>query len=427
MKKIMVLLLVTIFLLVGCSSSDSKNDSNKGKEDDPITVWAWDPNYNLAALNIAKDYYKKVDADLDVTIIENGKDDIVQKLNTALSSGITKGLPNIALIEDYQAQSFLQSFPDAFYPLTDVFNVSDFAEYKIAPTSFNGQNYGLPFDTGVTGLYVRTDYLEEAGYTIDDMKGIDWSEYIEIGKKVKEVTGKDFITIDPNDLRIIQIMIQSAGSWYLKDDGVTPDLAGNEKMKEAFELYKAMLDANIVKINSDWGQFIGIINSGDTVTVPTGNWITPSIKAEESQSGKWAIVPLPTLTVAGATNASNVGGSSWYVLDIPGAEKAADFLGKTFGSDAEFYQQLVTEIGAIGTYKPASEGDAYEIEDEFFQGQKIYADFAEWMEQVPGVNYGLHTYAIDDIITVEMQNYMNGKDIDDVLNDAQKQAESQLK
>ena len=69
-----------------------------------------------------------------------------------------------------RAQSFLQSFPDSFYELTDVFNVTDFAEYKIAPTSLDGKNYGFPFDTGVTGLYVRTDYLEEAGYTVEDLR-----------------------------------------------------------------------------------------------------------------------------------------------------------------------------------------------------------------------------------------------------------------
>ena len=39
-------------------------------------------------------------------IVENAQEDIVQKLNTALGSGTTKGLPNIVLIEDYRAQSF---------------------------------------------------------------------------------------------------------------------------------------------------------------------------------------------------------------------------------------------------------------------------------------------------------------------------------
>lgn len=435
MKKLVVLFLVSILLLVGCSSgSNNGNNSGSGNENegssgdsDNITIWAWDPNYNIAALDIAKEAYKDVDSNLEIEVIENAQDDIVQKLNTALSSGVTTGLPNIALIEDYRAQSFLQAFPDAFYEISDVFDEADFAEYKIAPTSFDGKNYGLPFDTGVTGLYVRTDYLEEAGYSIEDMQGIDWWEYIEIGKAVKEATGKDFITIDPNDLGIVRIMLQSTGSWYTAEDGVTPNLAGNEGLKEALELYKAMLDADIVKPNSDWSQFLSAFNSGEVVTVPTGNWITPSVKAEDSQSGDWAVVPIPKMTTSGATHASNLGGSSWYVFDQPGAEQAADFLGKTFGSDADFYQELITEVGAIGTYSPASDGEAYAIEEEFFQGQQVYADFAEWMEDVPSINYGLHTYAIDDIIVVETQNYLNGKDIDDVLNDAQSQAESQFR
>jgi lactose/L-arabinose transport system substrate-binding protein len=428
MKKIVMLLFMSI-LLVACSSTTGSNGSGSkgGNEDvDEVTAWAWDPKFNIAALEIAKEAYKDENPDLNINVIENAQDDIVQKLNTALGSGTTKGLPNIVLIEDYRAQSFLQSFPDSFYELTDSFNATDFAEYKIAPTSFDGKNYGVPFDTGVTGLYVRTDYLEEAGYSVEDLEDIDWKEYIEIGKKVKEVTGKTFLTIDPNDLGLIRIMIQSAGAWYVKEDGVTPDLADNAALKEAFEVYKEMIDTGILKPHSGWSQLLTGFNSGDVVTVPTGNWITPSVKAEESQSKNWAIVPIPKLSVSGSVNASNLGGSSWYVLNIPGAEQAADFLGKTFGSNVEMYEKLVSDVGAIGTYIPASENDAYAKEDEFFAGQKIVADFAAWMEEIPSVNYGMHTYGIDDIITVEMQNYLNGKDIDDVLSDAQKQAEAQF-
>ena len=423
------MLFFTSILLVACSSTSGSSGSegkNGNEEIDEVTVWAWDPKFNIAALEIAKEAYKEENADLNVKIVENAQEDIVQKLNTALGSGTTKGLPNIVLIEDYRAQSFLQSFPDSFYELTDSFNGLDFADYKIAPTSSEGKNYGVPFDTGVTGLYVRTDYLEEAGYSVEDLEGIDWNEYIEIGKKVKEVTGKTFLTIDPNDLGIIRVMMQSAGSWYVEEDGVTPDIVNNVALKEAFKLYKEMIDTEILKPHSDWNQFLAGFNNGDVVTVPSGNWITPSIKAEESQSGKWAVVPIPKLDISGGVNASNLGGSSWYVLNIPGAEQAADFLGKTFGSNAEMYDQLVSEVGAIGTYKPASENDAYAAEDEFFSGQQTIANFASWMEEIPGINYGMHTYAIDDIVTVEMQNYLNGKDIEDVLSDAQKQAEAQL-
>ncbi|MFV2047149.1 ABC transporter substrate-binding protein [Metabacillus sp. YM-086] len=429
MKKLLVLMMACMMILAACSSGSNEavdSESSESSGSNEITIWAWDPNFNIKALNIAKEYYKKENPDVEIKIVENAQADIIQKLNTSLSSGTTKGLPNIVLIEDYRAQSFLQAYPDSFHEITGSFKTEDFASYKLAPTSLDGKNYGLPFDTGVTGLYVRTDYLEQAGYTVEDLKGIDWNEYIEIGKKVKEATGKNMITLDPNDQGIIRMMMQSAGAWYMKEDGVTPYIAGNEALKKSFEMYKAMLDADIVKPNSDWSQFLAAFNSGEVASVPTGNWITPSVKAEASQSGKWAVVPQPKLPDVESVNASNLGGSSWYVLNVDGKEDATDFLAKTFGSNVDFYQDLVTEIGAIGTYIPASTGEAYKAADEFFNGQTIISDFSTWLEEIPQVNYGLHTYAIDDILIVEMQNYLNGKDIDQVLEDAQQQADAQL-
>lgn len=435
MKKMLGLLLACALVLGACGTNNNANTGTEGGnaggeggEASKITIWAWDPNFNIKAMNLAKETYAAENPDLEVELIENAQADIIQKLNTGLSSGTTKGLPNIVLIEDYRAQSFLQAYPDMFHPLTGSFKAEDFAEYKLGPTSANGQNYGLPFDSGVTGLYVRTDYLEQAGYTVEDMQDITWDQYIEIGKAVKEKTGKDWISLDPNDLGILRVMAQSAGSWYLKEDGTKADLEGNAALKEAFETYKKMMDANIVKIHSDWSQFVANYNSGAAASVPTGNWFTPSITAAADQSGKWAIVPLPKLTNNPASvHASNLGGSSWYVLNVPGKEAATDFLAKTLGSNVELYQKFITEVGAIGTYKPAAEGEAYKAGNEFFGGQEIVQDFAKWTAEIPKVNYGMHTYAVEDILIVEMQNYLNGKDIDAVLADAQKQADSQIK
>lgn len=345
-----------------------------------------------------------------------------------MNSGTTKTLPNIVLIEDYRAQSFLQAYPDSFFALDEFINAADFADYKIGPTSFEGKQYGVPFDSGVAGLYVRTDYLQEAGYTVDDLQDVTWDEYIEIGKAIKEKTGKDMLTQDPNDLGLIRMMIQSAGAWYLQEDGKTPFIANNAALEDAFNTYKNIMDANIVKVISDWSQFVGAFNSGDVASIPTGNWITASVKAEAEQSGKWAIVPFPTLAnTASSVHASNLGGSSWYVMNVDGKEAAADFLKETFGSNVDFYQTLVTEIGAIGTLKAAAQGEAYTAPDEFFNGQTTIADLASWTEQIPNVNYGMHTYAVEDILVVEMQNFMNGTELETVLNNAQTQAETQIR
>ncbi|WP_138752070.1 ABC transporter substrate-binding protein [Paenibacillus sinopodophylli] len=433
MKKLLAVALASFVLLTACSTKENNVPDNGGAAAEgtkEVTVWAWDKAFNIGAMERASEAYKakNPDSELKVNIVENAQADIIQKLNAGLNAGTTKSLPTIVLIEDYRAQSFLQAYPDAFFDLTDFITPGDFADYKIGPTSFDGKQYGVPFDSGVAGLYVRTDYLETAGYKVADLQNIDWKKFIEIGKAVKEKTGKAMLTQDPNDLGLIRMMVQSAGSWYLKEDGTTPNLAGNAALKEAAETYKELMEADIVKANSDWSQFVGGFNSGDVASIPTGNWITASVKAEASQSGKWAVVPFPKLsTTAGAVNASNLGGSSWYVMNVDGKEAAAEFLKQTFGSDVDLYQKLVTEIGAIGTLKAAAAGEAYQQADEFFGGQKIVEDFAKWTEQIPNVNYGMHTYAIEDILVVEMQNYLSGKAIDDVLKDAQAQAETQVK
>lgn len=430
MKKIFALLLASLLLLSACSSESKTTEeaSDTEKETNELTVWTWDPNFNVKAINMAMDTYNKENSKLKLKVIENAQADIVQKLNTSLSSGTSKGMPNIVLIEDYRAQSFLKAYPDAFFELTSYFKAEDFAEYKLAPTSLEDKHYGIPFDTGVSGFYVRTDYLEKAGYTVEDLQGIDWNKYIEIGKKVKQATGKSMISMDPKDLGLIRQMIQTSGSWYLKEDGVSPDLGDNEFLKEAFTTYKEIIDADISKPVSDWGQYLASFNSGETASVLTGNWMTASVKQEASQKDKWAVVPFPKQSGnANSVNATNLGGSSWYVLNISGKEKAADLLAKTFGSSVDFYQDINKEIGAIGTYKPAAEGEAYKAADEFFGGQPITEDFSKWVADIPQVNYGAHTYVIEDILAVGMQDYLKGKNLDTVLKDAQKQAEQQIK
>ena len=431
MKRFLVVLVLFmgVLMLAACSGGNN-NDNNEdgdfeGTEDsDATTAWAWDPKFNIAALEVADEAYD--DDDFELNIIENAQDDIVQKLNTILSSGSDKGLPNIVLIEDYRAQSFLQSYPDAFYPVDDYMDTEDFADYKMATTDFDGHQYGIPFDSGSTGLFVRTDILDDAGYSVDDLTDITWEEYLEIGEDIKEKTDTDLLTLDPNDLGQIRMMIQSAGEWYTDEDGNEPNLADNEALKKAFEVYKEMMDSDTVKVVSDWSQFVGAFNNGDVATLPTGNWIIPSVKDEESQEGDWAVVPTPRLDIEESVNASNLGGSSLYVLNIDGKEEAAEFLADTFGSNEEMYETLVTDVGAIGTYLPALDNDAFKEEDDFFGGQSIIEDFSTWTDEIPGINYGLHTYEMEDIIINKMQDYLNGEDLDDVLEGAQTEAESQV-
>ncbi|WP_208560004.1 ABC transporter substrate-binding protein [Marinilactibacillus kalidii] len=417
-----------LLVLTACGNGDSANEGEESEgasgEPNELTVWTWDPNFNVRALEIAEEHYKQDNPDFELEIVENSQDDVIQKLNTSLSSGVETGLPNIVFIEDYRAQSFLSSYPGSFVPLEEYYNTDDFADYKIKAGTYEDEVFNVPFDSGVTGLYVRTDLLEEAGYTLEDVTDITWDEYVEIGKDVTEKTGVKWMTNDHNDLGIIRVMMQSSGVWLTEEDGETPYITDNESLKLGFETYKELFESGVMNVHNDWDQFLQAFNNGEVATVPTGNWITPSITAEDSQSGDWAIAPIPRQTIEGSVNASNLGGSSIYVLNIDNNELAGEFLGATFGSDVDFYQDLATEINAIGAYEPAAEGEAYQVESEFFGGQMVNKNFAEWTQEIPEVEFGGSTYEIEDILAVSLQDYLNGADLDEVLEKAQQQAES---
>ena len=406
----------------GASGGSSAGSSGGAQK---ITIWAWDEPFNIKAAEVAKEMYQKDNPGAEIEIVTMAQDDIVQKLHTSLSSGQTSGLPSIVLIEDYKAQNFLSAYPDAFEDLTDIVDESAFMDYKFAVNKIDDKIYGVPFDSGVAGLFYRTDYVEQAGYKQEDMQDLTWEKYIEIGKAVKEKTGHAMLTLDPSDIGQIRIMMQSAGSWYVKEDGQTVDIKDNQALKDGITVYKAMLDAGIVEQVSDWDSFVSAFQSGKVASVPTGCWIGSSVIKAEDQSGKWAIAPIPRLGEnKDSVNYSSIGGSGWYVIKGVGDASAnKDFLSKTFATSKELANQLAKDINLVSTLKAAKDTENYEAKNDFFGGQQIFKNFSEWSEKVPAVNYGLHTYAVEEIMTEAVQSIVGGADMQETLDAAQTQAE----
>jgi lactose/L-arabinose transport system substrate-binding protein len=423
----MMVILALVLSLAACGNNNNETqDAAEIKEDAKITIWAWDPNFNIAIMEEAKARFANVYPDVEIEIVDYAKGDLEQKLHTNLASGVTNGLPDIVLIEDYNAQMYLQSYPGSFADLTGKLNHSEFVDYKTELMSLDGKVYGVPFDSGVAGFYYRSDLLAEAGYEAADLENITWDDFIVIAQNVKDKTGKAMLAWDANDGGLMRIMMQSAGQWYFDEAG-QPALTNNDALKEAVRIYSEISNSNFIKPTSGWGEWVGAFNSGDTASVITGVWITGSVKAEATQSGNWAVAPVPKLNVSGSINASNLGGSSWYVLDSSEAKGTAiEFLNEIYGKDQDFYQKILVDRGAVGSYKPSQSGEAYVAEDEFFGGQKVYADFAEWMAEIPAINYGTYTYEADAAIFAQMGDVYNGGSIEDALKKAEDQLKSQI-
>lgn len=398
------------------SSAASTASASDSAGETTLTVWGWDKSFN----GLAFDEADKLDDNVKINFVEMAKADCLEKIHTVLASGVTDDLPDIVIISDLAAQGYMMSYPDAFYEMDKTINYDDFASYKKDYVSYDGKGYGVPFDTGVAGLFYRSDYIQEAGYTDDDMQNLTWDQYLALGEKLK-AKGHMLQTFNPDDISNFQILMQSCGSWYTDDQGKA-DFVNNAALKECYKYFNELNSSDYVKKVSDWTGFAGAINNGDVACVIRGSWITSTIKAGTDQSGKWKLAPIPKMSQSGATNRSNQGGSSFYVLaKSKNAEAAAQFLAKTFGGSKDLYNTLAEKDNIMGTYLPAQDVDAYSAEDPFFSNQKINSTLASWISEIPAVNPGAYTSEAQAALLAVTPDILKGGDMDKSLQSAQDQ------
>ena len=388
--------------------------------DETLTVWCWDPNFNIYAMKQAEAEYQKDHPNFKLDIQENVYSDIETKLITAATSGDYSTLPDIFLMQDYSYHKDVTSFPDVFTDLTDSgIDFSTFSAGKLADSTVDGKNYGVPFDNGATIMAIRSDIVEEAGLTTDDFKDITWSQFMELAKTVKEKTDTPMLTISGGSELVLE-MLQSAGASPIVDGEVK--IADNEVLAQAVDVYATLVNEGYMTEYTDWDQYIASMNNGDAAGVINGCWIMSSIQAAEDQSGNWTIVNMPALDdVEGATNYANCGGASWAVSsNCENTDLAFDFLKSTFGADVDLYDDLLVNAGAIASYLPAAESSVYQEASDFYGGQKVYADIVNFASQVPAFDCGAYysdiRSALTDVVTNVVQN---GADITEELQNAQ--------
>ena len=388
-----------------------------------VTVWCWDPNFNVAIMKQAGEIYAKTHPDFKLNVVDFAKADLEQKLQTGLASGVADGMPDIVLIEDYGAQKYLQSFPGAFAPLSGKVDYKAFAPYKVALATVDDKTYSMPFDSGVTGFYYRKDLLSQAGFKPADLQDLTWGKFIEIAKAVEAKTGKKMIAFDPNDAGLTRIIMQSAGGWYFDKDGKL-NIEGNAPLKAALEVIQKIQTSNIFRPAAGWADWVGAFTGGEVASVITGVWITGTIKSQPEQSGNWGLAPIPKLTIDGATHYSNLGGSSWYVLSASKTkDEAIDFLNEIYAKDINFYQKILVDRGAVGSLLAAREGEAYKSNDAFFGGEPIWQTFSDWLSKVPSVNYGIFTNEVDSVVAGHQPDLAKGGSVDDVIKAIDEQAQ----
>jgi lactose/L-arabinose transport system substrate-binding protein len=358
-----------------------------------VTVWCWDPNFNGFSMKEAAAVYNKTHPDVTITIV-----DIPQNIEGKIEAGLQAGgagLPDIALFQDYEIERFITNYPGIFVDLKAAgVDYSKFAAYKVAVMTDKGKIYGIPFDTGSTGYWLRTDMLKSAGLNPDSYykKNLTWGQLTALGVTVKAKIGKPIMAYDTTSFDILRMMVQSTGTQFFNKDGSLN--LGTPAVKKSLTVLKDLYDKGLMFTAEGWNNWVSAFNNGDAAGFLQALWIIGTLKSKPENAGKWMVIPTPSLEgVKGAANASNNGGSSWYVFSSsPNKTAAVDFLKSTWASSApdalQFYNVILKGAGAMGTYLPSRKGSNYTAPDEFFyKSQPVFKDFSAWMEKVPTLMY----------------------------------------
>ncbi|SEA46788.1 lactose/L-arabinose transport system substrate-binding protein [Pseudobutyrivibrio sp. ACV-2] len=405
----------------GASTADVQSD-----DENTLTVYAWDENFNIPALKAAEKDYQDVNKDFKLEIItQSQSSDVEQAVTLAAEAGDYSTLPDIVLFQDHYIQQYVTNYPDAWQDVDDAdCDWSGLGAEKLSYSTIDGKHYGFPVDAGTAIFAYRTDLLEQAGYSIDDVKGITWEKFDEIGQKVYDATGKHLLCMDGSGNDLFYMMLQEEGVSQFKDG--EPYIKDNKALVEVFEIIAKMAQDNVLYLANDWSDYTDQAIQGDMVAgVFNGNWIIPTMKQVSENSGKWEIVPAPSLT--GKPGYASNGGSSLYITgNCKKTDLAKDFLAYTFGGrsaedgQSTTYDEALLNGGVIGTCAAAAESDVYQQGVDFFNGQAIYADIVDYTQNVPTVEQSDYHYSARTALGTALQNVIeNGYTTEQALEEAE--------
>lgn len=404
-----------------------------GEDENTLSVAAWDANFNIPALEAAAaDYQKNVNPDFKLNIMtQSASSDVENAITLAGSAGDYSTLPDIVLFQDHYFQQYHTNYPDAWADLSkaDV-DWDDFGAEKLSFSTIDDVHYGAPVDNGTAIMAYRVDLLEEAGYSIDDMKGCTWDKFIEVGKAVQEKTGKYLLCMDGSGNDLPYMMLQAEGESQFTDGA--PTFADNEKYVQIIEKIVEMVNEKVLYLGDSWTDYTNNAIMGDMVAgVLNGNWIIPTIEQVPDNSGKWEITTLPTLE-GGDGYASNGGSSLYITSNCSKPDLATDFLAKTFlAGSTETYDPALQNGGVITCSTKAGASDVYQKGVEFFNDQPIYTTIVEYGSHVTPVEQSDYHYDCRNFVGTAIQNLVESGDSSEegvkaALADAQSQLEFQM-
>lgn len=197
-----------------------------------------------------------------------------------------------------------------------------------------GGTYTVPDGMMVKGVYVRKDWCEEAGITLDPDKGWTYDEYFEVCRKLTDPTKKRYGVsyrgargaFDP---LLVYLESFNGGNLYAEDGSI---LINSEECVEAFKKWTQLyLDGVAPKDAINWGftEMVDNFTGGLTGTLINDSEVAPTCEANMKPE-QWMVMPMPKSTKDGkiynTVNSPYAYSISSTCKDPDSAWKLIDFL-----------------------------------------------------------------------------------------------------
>lgn len=356
--------------LAGCSGGSSPEDSSDG----PVTLefWGWVPGLEDAVATWNED-----NPDIQVDFFRMTGDD-GDKIPAAIDAGTA---PDIVQMSAHSLPGHIVN--NRLTDLTD--HAADlesaFTESAWGTVTFNDAVYGIPQDSGPTGLMYRTDIFEQYGLELPET----WDEYLEAARALKAADPDLYIAqFSPNESGLwMETIWQNGGSFFEIDEESWVVTVNDEKSQEVAELWQTLVDEDLVKAVEMWTpEYWAEVNAGTIATINYAAWFPVLLEESAAQTaGNWAIAPTPTF--GDAPSAGESGGSVDVVpTGTEHVAQAVEFVAWLNSSEAGL--DYLIDGGVFPSAVDGLSSEKLLVESEFFDGQVINDVFAEAAQRVPG-------------------------------------------
>ena len=365
-----------------------------------LTFWSWVPNIaKVVAL------WNSSHPDIHVTVNTQAQG---AALYTKLTTADKAGNPPDVFQAEYQELPTLVSDGTAadITKLLTPATKADFTTGTWGLTSFSGDAYGIPQDTGPMMLFYRADLFKQYGLAVPTT----WDQYAAEAKTLHAAHPGVYLgAFSANDPGWFAGLAQQARSAWWSTSGDTWTVGIN--------------DAASQKVASYWGD---LVNAGDIQAQP---FFTPAWNAELAKGtlltwpsavwapgvlsggapktqGDWQEVALPAWT-AGDTHVGFWGGSSTAVASKSKNQAAAVEFASWLNTDPTAVQALVTQGALYPASIPGQKAPALAAAPAFLSNEPAYYQNAAKISS----NAGAFTFGPDVNVTYTSYSDAFGKAI----------------